>query len=111
LNGLLEVKMPQQSLAVRLGCVLMLALVATACTLAATVAPAAAADPLVWSQEVIAPAGIARAHLASVDLRAAGDGRLVAVAVRSSADQSSAGLSILERSAGASTAWRVLAIT
>lgn len=104
--------MQQQSMAVRLGRLLIVGLVATTSTLAATGGPAAAAaDPPDWSQEVIAPAGIARAHLGSVDLREANDGRLVAVAVRSSADESSAGLSILERPAGASTAWRILAMT
>lgn len=103
--------MQQQSMAVRLGRLLIVGLVATTSTLAATGRPAAAADPPGWSQEVIAPAGIARAHLGSVDLREANDGRLVAVAVRSSADESNAGLSILERPAGASTAWRILAMT
>lgn len=103
--------MQQQSMVVRLGRVLIFALVATTSTLAAFLAPTAAAGPPVWSQEVIAPAGVARAHLGSVDLRADGDGRSVVVAVRSSADQSSAGLSIFERPAGASTAWRLLAMT
>jgi len=73
--------------------------------------PVGAAEPPGWSQETVAPSGVARAHLRDVELRRTRDGRLIALAVRSSVDWSSAGLTFLERSPGTAGVWRVLAKT
>jgi hypothetical protein len=78
---------------------------------AALAAPVAAADPPGWTSEVVAPPGVARAHLPGVELEAARDGRLIGVAERATADRSSVGLTIVERSAGATGNWRLLAKT
>ena len=80
--------------------------------LIAGASPVVAAEPPPgWSQETLAVAGVARAHLRDVELEAARDGRLIAVGVRSSPDISPSGLTILERTAGATGTWRRLAIT
>ena len=79
--------------------------------LAVAAVPVGAAEPPGWSQEVVAPAGVARAHLRDVELRRARDGRLIGVASRATADESSVGLTFVERSPGAGGAWRLLAVT
>jgi hypothetical protein len=74
-------------------------------------APASAAEPPGWSQEELAPAGVSIAHLGDVELRRARDGRLIALAVRSSVDFSSVGLTFLQRKPVAGAMWTRLAIT
>lgn len=73
--------------------------------------PASAAEPPGWSQEELAIPGTSRAHLPDVDLRRARDGRLIGIAERATADQSSIGITIFARTAGASGSWRLLAVT
>lgn len=74
-------------------------------------APVGAAEAPGWTQEELAPAGVSIAHLNNVELRRARDGRLVALAVRATADQSAIGLTFLERKSGAGAPWTRLAIT
>lgn len=89
-----------------------LAALAAALVIAAVAAiPVAAAEPPGWSQEDVAVAGTSRAHLPGIDLRLARDGRLVGIAERATADQSSIGITIVERTPGATGSWRLLAVT